>query len=223
MEWTGSRRLLFCGIALLALFAVVDIAVKVRVTQSFDVAGFISVNSLRPPAAVDSVMVMITLYGREFVWGGLIVILFLAGGEREKKAALTMGILFLLLSGVGYMVKGLDGRIRPYDAIEGVRLLVSSESDSSFPSGHTFIVAGGAAVAWLYLRRWLAALLTVDAALVAFSRVYVGVHYPMDLVGGILLGVGFALILCSSPGIIDAIYDRLPRTVRSLGRASLPA
>jgi undecaprenyl-diphosphatase len=117
---------------------------------------------------------------------------------------------------VGYIVKGLDGRIRPYDAIEGTRLLVPPESDSSFPSGHTFIVAGGAAIAWLYLRRRLAALLTIEAFFVAFSRVYVGVHYPMDIIGGVLVGAGFALILCSSPGFIDILYGKIPRALRNL-------
>jgi undecaprenyl-diphosphatase len=215
--WVGSRKLLYCGVALLVLFVLTDLAVKTGLSQSFDMTGFTSVNSLRPPDFVDSVMVVITLYGREVVWSGLILSLFFFGGEREKKAAFTMGVLFLLLSGVGYIVKGLDGRIRPYDAIEGTRLLVPPESDSSFPSGHTFIVAGGATVAWLYLRWRLAALLTIEAFFVAFSRVYVGVHYPMDIIGGVLVGAGFALILCSSPGFIDILYGKIPRALRNLG------
>ncbi len=218
-----SKRLLYCGMALLALFAVADLIVKTGVSQHFDVTGFTSVNSLRPPDFVDSVMVVITLYGREVVWGSLIIALFFFGGLREKKAALTMGVLFMLLSGAGYIIKGLDDRIRPYDAIDGSRLLVPPESDPSFPSGHTFIVAGGAAVAWLYLRRWLAVLLTIEAFLVAISRIYVGVHYPMDLIGGLLLGVGFALILCSSPRFIDKLYSKISSALSNLGRASLSA
>jgi membrane-associated phospholipid phosphatase len=215
--------LLVCGVLILALFILVDITVESGLLQTFDVEGFTVVNSLRPPVWVDSAMVVFSLYGREGVWGGLIVVLFFLGGEREKKAAVTMGLLYLILIGTGYAVKGLDGRLRPYDALEGVRLLVPRESDYSFPSGHTLIVAGGAVVAWIMLKRWLAAILTVEASLVAFSRIYVGVHYPMDVVGGALLGAGFALFLCSNPKLVERIYNKIPGSIRKLGRTSLPA
>jgi undecaprenyl-diphosphatase len=213
-----SRLLLFSGIIILALFAVTDVAVESGLTQNFDVWGFTAVNSLHPLVWVDSMMVMFSLYGREVVWGGMIVGLFFLGGEREKKAAITIMLLFLVLTGVGYAVKRFDGRLRPYDALEGARLLVPKESDYSFPSGHTLIVAGGVVVAWLALRWWLSMILTVEASLVAISRVYVGVHYPMDLVGGALLGAGFALVICSNPGLTDRIYEMIPRGIRNLGR-----
>ena len=213
-----SRRLLFSGIILLSLYLILDLVVEAGLSQTFYVNVFFAVNSTILPTWVDSVMVLFSLYGREAVWGGLIVALFFLGGEREKKAALTLGLVFLLLIGAGHVAKGLDSRLRPYDALEGVRLLVPGESDASFPSGHTLIVAGGTVVAWLRLKRGLAALLTVEAKLVALSRVYVGVHYPTDLVGGALLGAGLALIICSQSRLIDSIYEKLPHSIRESGR-----
>jgi membrane-associated phospholipid phosphatase len=218
-----SRRLFVCGVLILALFILVDITVESGLLQTFDVEGFTAVNSLRPPVWVDSAMVVFSLYGREGVWGGLIVVLFFLGGEREKKAAVTMSLIYLILIGAGYAVKSLDGRLRPYDALEGVRLLVPRESDYSFPSGHALIVSGGVVVAWIMLKRWLTAILMVEASLVAFSRIYVGVHYPMDVVGGALLGAGFSLVLCSNSKLIDRIYNTIPSSIRKLGRASLSA
>ena len=220
-DW--SRSLLVCGVVLLALFIVTDIVVDSGLIQTFDIGGFTAVNSLRPPSWVDTIMVIFTLYGREVVWGGLLVGLFFVGGDKGKKTALTMTLLFIILISAGFVSKGLDGRPRPYDVLEGVRLLVPKEFDNSYPSGHTLIVAGGAVVAWFTLKKWLAVILTVEALLVAFSRVYVGVHYPSDIVGGVLLGASFALIICSNLRLIDKIYVKIPSSIRKMGRASLPA
>lgn len=141
--------------------------------------------------------------------------LFLLGGEREKRAAITLCLVFLTLTGVGYGVKALDMRPRPYDVLDNVRLLVGGESDSSFPSGHTLIVFSGAVVVWLYLRRGFAVILTAEASLVAFSRVYVGVHFPTDIAGGVLLGAGYGLLICSYPTFIELIYDKLPSRLKA--------
>jgi undecaprenyl-diphosphatase len=214
----ASRGLFFSGIILLAMYLILDLVVGAGLSQTWDMNVFFAVNSMIFPAWLDSAMVLFSLYGREVVWGGLIVALFFLGGEREKRAALTMGLIFLLLIGAGYVAKGLDSRLRPYDALGGVRLLVPGEPDASFPSGHTLIVAGGAVVAWLSLKRELAVFLTVEAVLVALSRMYVGVHYPTDLVGGALLGAGLALIVCSQPNLLNDIYEKVPHSVRESGR-----
>ena len=142
------------------------------------------------------------------------VVLFFLGARREKEAAITLGVVFLLLIGVGYSLKALDMRLRPYDVLDGVRLLIGKEPDFGFPSGHTLIVSGGVVVVWLYFRKSYAAILTAEASIVAFSRIYVGVHFPTDAFGGALLGAGCALLICSYPMLTESVYDRLPSRLK---------
>lgn len=91
------------------------------------------------------------------------------------------------------LLKPLAARVRPCDVNTGIALLVPRPTDYSFPSGHTG--ASFAAVGALLRcksRLWLPALAL--ACLIAFSRLYLYVHYPSDVLGGILLGLaaGFA-------------------------------
>jgi undecaprenyl-diphosphatase len=88
---------------------------------------------------------------------------------------------------------------RPRPIIPQTDLLIAADSKYAFPSGHATIVSAGAAVVLMLFRdsaRKLAIslILTAEAALVCFSRVYVGGHYPFDVFGGIFLGVGMALL-----------------------------
>ncbi len=199
----------------MALFALVGILVNEGYTQRWDAELFTVLNSWTPSPIADYAIVALSLYGRELVWGGFILGLFAFGGEREKKAALTIAVVFLILIVTGYAVKMLDYRQRPYDVIAGVRLLVPTEADSSFPSGHTLLVAGGAVIVWLRLGRRLAMIMAAEAAAVAMSRIYVGVHYPTDVLGGALLGAGVAFLIASRPSYIEKIYAALPEALKS--------
>jgi membrane-associated phospholipid phosphatase len=214
---TGGRirRLRLAGFTLIVLFIILNISVNAGITQGFDISLFKVINSWSPSAQMDSTMIFLSVYGRDIVWGAAILILFLLWGEREKKTAITLVLVFLILAFLGYSLKAFDMRIRPYDVLDGVRLLIGEESDYGFPSGHTLIVFGGAAVVWLYLRKSYAIILTAEASLVSFSRVYVGVHFPTDVAGGVLLGVACALLVCSYPILIDSVYMMLPRRLKA--------
>ena len=78
-------------------------------------------------------------------------------------------------------------RTRPYNVIPNVHLLIDKTKDFTFTSDHATIVGGVAAGLWFVNRR-LGVVTAVLALLMAFARVYVGAHYPTDVIAGLALG-----------------------------------
>ena len=154
--------------------------------------------SLFLPPFVDNVMLMITLYGREIFWPIVLILLFIFGGKIGKKTAVIAAISMILLMPLVSVIKDVIDRPRPN--VSGVETFPVSADTFSFPSGHATIVSAGLATVSIMFRgnmkrTVLFVGLTFEAALVCFSRIYVGVHYPLDVVGGILLGTGFSFLL----------------------------
>lgn len=109
------------------------------------------------------------------------LLLLLAGRRREGLALLVAFVLSTLLA---VALQFLVMRPRPED----VRVVLAAPAFPSFPSGHAAAAFGGATLVCLFWpRARLAALLA--AVLVSCSRVYLGQHYPSDLLGGAILGV----------------------------------
>ena len=87
------------------------------------------------------------------------------------------------------ILKPIVARIRPYSINQTVQLLVTPLKDYSFPSGHT--AASFASVSALYFagRKRMAAGALIVSVLIAFSRMYLYVHYPTDVLGGLIIGL----------------------------------
>ena len=120
------------------------------------------------------------------IWIALAVILFLL--KEHRKAGLSVGVgLATNLLICNKLLKPLIGRVRPFAVNTAVELLVEAPSSASFPSGHTassFAVVGAL---WA-LKHPLWKPTAVVAALMGISRLYLYVHWPSDVLGGVVVG-----------------------------------
>ena len=101
------------------------------------------------------------------------------------------------------------GRIRPYDYQlehfgKQIQLLIATPHDFSFPSGHT-LASFEAATAILIRNKKLGIPAMILACLIAFSRMYLYVHYPTDVLFSVALGIGFAYL---GTFLVDKVYPR---------------
>lgn len=158
-------------------------------------------------AWLDVLMPFVTKLGDSAaIWLVLAMGLFLSRKYRKTGLILFCALVLDIVVCNG-ILKPLVARIRPCDVNTAVQLLVPRPTDFSFPSGHT--AAAFAAVSGLYFGRqrlWIPALIL--AVLIAFSRLYLYVHYPSDVVASILLGSVFGLIGCRLADYIERVWRR---------------
>lgn len=136
-----------------------------------------------------------------FLWF-LIIFLILFFGKIEKKRKILLILLALLLNSwlVNVPIKiALFCRTRPFDVLEGVKVLGKMWKNCSFPSGH--LASSTATLLILFYlfpqmrKKWLIILSIIFILFLAFSRIYVGMHYPLDVLAGILIGLISAAIV----------------------------
>jgi undecaprenyl-diphosphatase len=153
--------------------------------------------------ALDDLMLMLTSAPHSM---HIFVLLALFIAVRKGKDALYVIPLMLLAVGLADftasgIMKPLFHRIRPCFALDGVRLLVAQSRSFSFASSHAANSAAIASLVWLFFWRGEAVdraftvVVILYAAAVAFSRIYVGVHYPGDVLGGMAIGVSSAALI----------------------------
>lgn len=143
---------------------------------------------------LDFWMPKITALGNSgIIWVLAAVALLCTKKYRKYGLMLLAGLVVAMLAG-NLALKNFFARPRPCWLDESVPLLIARPSDYSFPSGHTMAAAIGATILTAADRRfgWAAIPLAV---LIAFSRMYLYVHFPSDILGGAVLGVGIGLLM----------------------------
>ena len=155
-------------------------------SYEFAILDWIQANMRNP--IMDLLMPAITALGNSgLIWLLLAGILLLTPKHRRAGAAVLAGLALEIIC-CNMVLKPLVARVRPCDVNTAVQLLIARPDDFSFPSGHTG--ASFAAAAALFADRnrlWIPSLIL--ALLIAFSRLYLYVHYPTDILAGAAIGM----------------------------------
>ncbi len=154
-------------------------------------------------AFLDAVMPVITHLGAGgILW--IILALSLICTKKYRRSGFTAAAaLILCLIFCNGLLKNMIARTRPFDINTSFELLIRPPSDFSFPSGHTAASsAAAAALLWCGNKR-MGIFASVIAALIAFSRLYLYVHFPSDVFAGAVLGV---ILAYAAHKIVDALY-----------------
>lgn len=124
----------------------------------------------------------------------LTAIMVLFGKGNIRYIGMQMAFSLIISQGITYSLKSLIARERPYNVLDNLHTFGFVMKDYCFPSGHSSASFTVAVIIALNVPS-LAILVLLMAALVAMSRMYVGVHYPTDVIAGIIIGVGSSLIV----------------------------
>ena len=172
---------------------------------SFDLPVLDWIQANLKSSIMDTVMPIITIFGDAGIfWMVVSALLFIF--PKTRRTGLGMAIAMMIgLIVCNVTLKPLVARIRPYDlqAELGVtiQLLGKAMHDFSFPSGHT-IASFEAAVVMLKNSKKMGIPAMILAVLISFSRLYLYVHYPTDVIASVILGTLFALIGNALAGLI---------------------
>lgn len=197
-----TRRALFTGlfeqrslVLLLLGFNLITLSLLWSSGQRLDTSIYLMFN-LRGyhPLWLDRVMWALTQLGNGLI-GLLLAASFYYLGQRHLAVELLLGILSLWLA--VEMIKAIIERSRPFITLESSRVIGWRERGKSFPSGHS---AQAFFMVTLLAHHFntgplLSAILYGLAAVVAFTRIYVGAHYPRDVIGGAILGSVWGLMI----------------------------
>lgn len=153
---------------------------------------------------LDKLMPVVSFLGNKGWFFVLIAVILLCIPKYRKwGASLATALIFGFVFG-NMLIKNAVARIRPYDQADNITLLVDKLSDFSFPSGHTLVAFELFGVlCMLPIKKLYKVLAGILAFLMAFSRLYLYVHFPSDVIAGMGLGFLFGIMGVRIVNMID--------------------
>ena len=161
---------------------------------NLDGAILLWIQSLRVPALSAAMCFLTRLGDVGLIW--IVISLLMLIPKRTRRA----GMMGLLAMGVGLLIanltiKPLVARPRPFVTLEGLTALIEEKDPASFPSGHACAAFAACFAWWPDLAKRYRRIPLAGAAVMAFSRLYVGVHFPGDVLAGAIIGTLCALLV----------------------------
>ncbi|MHC0038085.1 undecaprenyl-diphosphatase [Pseudoneobacillus sp. C159] len=162
---------------------------------------------------LDAIMIFVT-QNALFIFAFILLFMWFFGNEKYKYTVVYAALTGALSLFINFLIGQIYFEPRPF-VTHHVNMLISHAADASFPSDHT-TGAFSLAFAILLRHRKIGFMTVLIAALTGFSRIYVGHHYPLDVLGSILVALSVSLIvfkasrlLRSIPNVIINMYNKI--------------
>ncbi len=180
-------------IVLLALFALLTLSLIWSAGQRLDARVFTLFNMRGYPKWLDRLMWLGTQLGN-MLTAFIAALVFFMLGYRDLAIEIVLGTLTLWV--LVEIIKGLAERDRPFRTLDKARVIGWQEKGDSFPSGHTTQIFFLMTLFIHHFQPGILGMLAlyVVAALVGFTRIYVGAHYPRDVIAGVVLGLVWGIL-----------------------------
>ena len=144
---------------------------------------------------LDPIVITITNLGNAGIFWIVLSVILLFPKKTRRAGILSLLALLGSLCVTNFLLKNYVARVRPYEVVRGLQCLIPAQKDWSFPSGHASASFASAVVIYKSCHRGIGVPALIFAFAISVSRLDVGVHYPSDVIAGMIIGTLIALIL----------------------------